>query len=66
MEKDKVLIGFVKVAPNVDKIVFVLEDEVDFRNFKEQIKNNLDYYASTTVKFTIRTKKWVSNLEDYN
>lgn len=64
MEK-KILVSSIKDAEDV-KIYTGMEDKVDWKNLEENIKQSLeDGQKVVTVKFFLKTKKWLDNLPEY-
>jgi len=67
MEKkptDKLLIAVLTLFDGESTCYHAVEDDMDWRNFKEYIETNLDNMQSKSVKFIRRTRRWYEKLPD--
>jgi hypothetical protein len=63
--KDKILIA--QINHDGAKLIFPLKSEVDWGNIEEEVMMNLtEGSKSFSVKFFLRTQKWLDKVPEYD
>jgi hypothetical protein len=61
---EKILIAEMKDADGV-KVLYAITDVVYLKDIEAQVRTDLDFARTVSVKFYYRTKKWLDSKPEY-